>query len=56
MPVAIIILNRAVRDFLRVETKNTKMAEDRISISHLVFFQHVMIIGSCIIYYYNIIH
>jgi len=38
MPVAIIILNRAVRDFSRVETKNTKMAEDRISRCCLGFF------------------
>lgn len=27
MPVAIITLNSAVRDFSRMETKNTKMAE-----------------------------
>jgi len=33
-----ILLNRAVRDFSRVETKNTKIAEDRISRCHLAFF------------------
>jgi len=38
MLIAIIILNRAIRDFSRVKTKNMKIAEDQISRCRLAFF------------------
>lgn len=58
MLIAIIILNRAVRDFSRVETKNTKIAEDRISRYRLAFFLTTITVVSykyIILYYYTLI-